>query len=117
MKLYFEPRMWGIDTGNEELMALTPEFLDSFIDNAKAFEKINFEPQVLADLVMEFSSAEERTQALMERYHVSRDQALLAQRLPLCESPLYFFKEEYNRQMERLKCLRQIVQEAATISV
>lgn len=117
MKLYIEPKMWGIDTGNEELMALTPEFLDSFIERAKVFEKINFEPQVLADLVMEFSSAEERTQALMERYHVSRDQALLAQRIPLCEAPLYFFKEEYNRQMERLKCLRQIVQEAANKSV
>lgn len=115
--MFIEPKMWGMNDGKEELMELTPELLDSFIERAKVFEKINFDPQVLADLVMEFPFDKERTQALMERYHVSRDQALLAQRLPLCESPLYFFKEKYNRQMERLKCLRQIVQEAATISV
>ena len=114
MKLFIEPKMWGLSEVDEK-MELTPEFLDSFIENAKVFEKINFEPQVLADLVMEFPSDKERTQALMERYHVSRDQALLAQRMPLCEAPLYFFKEEYYRQIERLKLLRQIVQEVKDI--
>lgn len=115
MKLYIEPKMWGMNDGKEELMELTPEFLDAFIERAKVFEIINFEPQVLADLVMEFSSAEECSHALMEWYHVTRDQALLAQRIPLCEAPLYFFKEEYNRQIERLKTLQQIVQEVKEI--
>ena len=114
MKLFIEPKMWGLSEVDEK-MELTTELLDSFIERAKVFEKINFEPQVLADLVMEFPSDKERTQALMERYHVSRDQALLAQRMPLCEAPLYFFKEEYYRQIERLKLLRQIVQEVKDI--
>ena len=114
MKLFIEPKMWGLSEVDEK-MELTTELLDSFIERAKVFEKINFEPQVLADLVMEFPSDKERTQALMERYHVSRDQALLAQRMPLCEAPLYFLKEEYHRQIERLKLLRQIVQEVKDI--
>ena len=58
MKLYIEPKMWGINDGKEELMELTREFLDAFIERAKVFEIINFNPQVIADLIVEFPSSE-----------------------------------------------------------
>ena len=111
MKLFIEPKMWGISVGNEELKEMTPEFLNSFIENAKVFEIINFDSQVIANLVMEFPSNKERINAFRERYNVTVDQAKLALEIPLCETPLYFFREEYYRQIERLKTLRQIMQE------
>ena len=111
MKLFIEPQMWGMDAKDGKVEVLTPEFLDAFIENAKVFETINFDQQVIADLVCEFPSNEERANAMTERYHVTRNQAWLALNIPLCETPLYFFKEEYYHQIERLKALRQILQE------
>lgn len=111
MKLYIEPKMWGKCDEKEELLELTPEFLDTFIENAKVFESINFNPQVIADLVIEYPTREEQVGAMVEQYNVSRGQALLALLLPFQDTPLYFDKEEYYRQMERLKTLRQILQE------
>ena len=111
MKLFFEPRMWGMNDGEKELMELTPEFLDAFIESAKVFEIINFDQQVIADLVCEFPSNEERANAMTKHYHITRNQACLALNIPLCETPLYFFKEEYYRQIERLKTLQRILQE------
>ena len=132
MKLYIEPKMWGVNDGKEELMVpirepntiegktryceeLTPEFLDAFIERAKVFEIINFEPQVIADLVVELPSSEDRANAMMERFCVTRSQALLALNIPMCETPLYFFKDEYYRQIERLKTLRRILQEVRDV--
>ena len=110
MKLFIEPQMWGMSDVDEQ-KEITPEFLGDFIERAKVFEKIDFAPQVIADLVMEFPSNEDRINAMTERYSVTRSQALLALHLPMCETPLYLFKEEYYRQIERLKTLRQILQE------
>lgn len=115
MILYYEPKMWGMCDENEELLELTPEFLDTFIENAKVFECINFNPQVIADLVIEYPSREGRVDAMVERYKMSQSQALLALLLPFQDAPLYFNKEEYYRQMDRLKTLRQILQEVRVI--
>lgn len=115
MKLYFEPKMWGMCDENEELLELTPEFLDTFIGNAKVFESINFNPQVIADLAVEFPSNEEHTNAMMERYDVNLSQAQLALMLPFKYTPLFFDKEEYYRHIERLKTLRQILQEVRDV--
>lgn len=128
MKLYIEPKMWGMNDGKEELMVpirepntiegktryceeLTPEFLDAFIERAKVFEIINFNPQVIADFIVEFPSSVDRVNAMIARYRVTRSQALLALLLPFQDTPLYFDKEEYYRQIERLKTLRRILQE------
>ncbi|MCR5192423.1 MAG: hypothetical protein K6D59_03875 [Bacteroidales bacterium] len=111
MKLYIESHLAGKYEKGEKLQELRPEFIDAYIENTKVFEKINFDPQVIADLVVEFPSEENRIKAMMERYQVTRGQTLFAQTLPLCETPLYFSKEEYYHQIERLKTLRQILQE------
>ena len=111
MKLYIEPKMWGMSETEDEMVELTTELLDEYIENAKVFEIINFNPQVIADLIVEFPSSEDRVNAMMERFCVTRSQALLALNIPMCETPLYFFKEEYYRQIERLKTLRRILQE------
>lgn len=115
MKLFIEPQMWGMNDGDDDLMELTPEFLEAFIERAKVFEIINFEPQVIADLVVEFPSNEDRVNAMMDRFCVTRSQALLALVIPMCETPLYFFKEEYYRQIERMKTLRRILQEVRDV--
>ena len=115
MKLYFEPKMWGMCDENEELLELMPEFLDTFIENAKVFECINFNPQVIADLVIEYPSNEERTNAMMERYDVTRSQAQIALMLPFKYTPLFFDKEEYCRHIGRLKTLRRILQEVRDV--
>lgn len=115
MKLYFEPKMWRMNDEDEELLELTPEFLDAFIENAKVFENIDFCPQLIADLAVEFPSNEERTNAMMERYDVTRSQAQLALMLPFKYTPLFFDKEEYYRHIERLKTLRQILQEVRDV--
>lgn len=115
MKLFIEPQMWGMNDGKEELMELTPKLLNDFIENAKVFEIISFTPQVIADLVVEFPSNEDRVNAMMGYFCVTRSQALLALNIPMCEAPLYFFKEEYYRQIERLKTLRRILQEVRDV--
>lgn len=115
MKLYIEPKMWGMNDEKDELMELTPEFLDAFIERAKVFEIINFNPQVIADLVVELPSSEDRGNALMGHFCMTRSQAFLALNIPMCETPLYFFKEEYYRQIERLKKLRQILQDVRSV--
>ena len=111
MKLYIEPKMWGRNTEEEKLMELSPKFLETFIKDAKVFEIINFDLQVIADLVCEFSSNEQCILAMMNRYNLTKDQARLAMEIPMCEIPLYLCEEEYHRQIERLKKLLQIVQE------
>ena len=115
MKLYIEPKMWGMSETEDEMVELTTELLDEYIENAKVFEIINFNPQVIADLVIKYPSNEERVDAMVERYNVSRNQALLALLLPFQDTPLYLDKEEYHRQIGRLKTLRQILQEVRDV--
>ena len=108
--------MWGMNGNDGNLEELTPEFLDTFIKNAKVFNIIDFNPQVIADLVWDYPLDEEkRIQAMMKRYSVTKDQAKLAMTLPLCELPLYMDKEEYLRQIKRLEKLRQIVKEVQDV--
>lgn len=104
--------MYEVGAKHQEL---TPEFIDAYIESAKVFEIINFDPQVIADLVCEFHTTKELAQAMMERYNVTEEQALFAILLPFHDTPLYFNKEEYYRHIERLKKLRQILKEVQDI--
>lgn len=94
-----------------QYVELTPDVIGDFLQNAVVFEKIGFSPQVIADLVVKYPTAEERTKELMASYQLTESQATLAQVIPLQEIPLYFDKEEYPRQIERLKTLQRLLQE------
>ncbi len=111
MKLYAESRFRGLDTPGTVTEEVTPEFLDKVIESAKGCEKIGFSVQVIADMVVEFPDNRERIKAMMKRYHATREQALFALLLPFHEVPLYFDKDEYSRQIKRLKTLRCLVQD------
>ena len=100
MKLYAKTRFWGLDTPDTVTEEVTPEFLDKVIERSEVCEKIGFSVQVIADLVVEFPE-----------YHVTREQALFALLLPFHDVPLYFDKDEYSRQINRLKTLRCLVQD------
>ena len=115
MKLYIESHLAGMYEVGAKLQELTPEFIDAYIEWAKVFEKIKFDPQVIADLVCEFPSTKALAQAMIVRYNVTKEQALFAILLPFHDTPLYFNKEEYYRQIERLKTLRRILQEVRDV--
>ena len=111
MKLYAESRFRGLDTPDTVTEEVTPEFLDKVIESSEVCEKIGFSVQVIADMVVDFPEKTERIKAMMKRYHATREQALFALLLPLHEVPLYFDKDEYSRQIKRLKTLRRLVQD------
>ena len=111
MKLYAESRFRGLDTPGTVTEEVTPEVLDKVIESSEVCEKIGFSVQVIADLVVEFPDNRERVKAMIERYHVTREQALFALLLPFHDVPLYFDKDEYSRQINRLKTLRCLVQD------
>ena len=115
MKLYIESHLAGMYEVGAKHQELTPEFIDAYIEYAKVFEKINFDPQVIADLVCEFPTTKELAHAMMDRYNVSKEQALFAILLPFHDTPLYFNKDEYYRHIDRLKKLRQILQEVRDV--
>ena len=111
MKLYAESRFRGLDTSGTVTEEVTQEFLDKVIESSEVCEKIGFSVQVIADMVVEFPDNRERIKAMIERYHVTREQALFALLLPFHEVPLYFDKDEYSRQIKRLKTLRCLVKD------
>ena len=111
MKLYAESRFRGLETPCTVTEEVTPEFLDKVIESSEVCEKIGFSVQVIADLVVEFPDNRERVKAMIERYHVTREQALFALLLPFHDVPLYFDKDEYSRQIKRLKTLRRLVKD------
>lgn len=111
MKLYAESRFRGLDTSGTVTEEVTQEFLDKVIESSEICEKIGFSVQVIADMVVEFPDNRERIKAMMKRYHATREQALFALLLPFHEVPLYFDKDEYSRQIKRLKTLRCLVQD------
>ena len=89
--------------------------MDKVIESSEVCEKIGFSVQVIADLVVEFPDNRERVKAMIERYHVTREQALFALLLPFHNVPLYFHKDEYSRQIKLLKTLRRLVQDIQEI--
>lgn len=111
MKLFIESQVTGMYEVGARIEEMTPEFLDAYIEYSKVFEKIGFDMQVLGDLIAEFPPTNELIHAMMERYNVTWNQAVLALLLPEHDDKLYFNSEEYPRQIERLKQLRQLVQE------
>ena len=111
MKLYAESRFRGLDTSGTVTEEVTPEFLDMVIESAKGCEKIGFSVQMITDMAVEFPENRERIKAMMKRYHVTREQAIFVLQLPFYDVPLYFDKEEYPRQIKRLKTLRRLLQE------
>ena len=115
MKLYAESRFRGLDTPGTVTEEVTPEFLDKVIESAKGCEKIGFSVQVIADMAVEFPENRGRIKAMMERYHVTREQAIFALQLPFHDVPLCFDKEEYPRQIKRLKTLRRLLQEVQEV--
>ena len=115
MKLYAESRFRGLETPCTVTEEVTPKFLDKVIESSEICEKIGFSVQVIADMVVEFPDNRERIKAMMERYHATREQALFALLLPFHEVPLYFDKEEYPRQIKRLKTLRRLLQEVQEV--
>ena len=115
MKLYIESQMWGMYEVGAKVEELTPEFIDAYIEYAKGFEKIGFCSEAIAELVGRVTSTEELIRTMMERYNMTCNQALLAILLPEHDDKLYFNREEYPKQIERLKTLRQLVQEVQDV--
>ncbi len=115
MKLYIESQMWGMYELGAKVEELTPEFIDAYIEHAKGFEKIGFCSAAIAELVGRVTSTEELIRAMMERYNMTCNQALLAILLPEHDDKLYFNRKEYPKQIERLKTLRQLVQEVQDV--
>ena len=111
MKLYAESRFRGLETPCTVTEEVTPEFLDKVIESSEICEKVGFSVQVIADMVVDFPDNRERIKAMMKRYHATREQALFALLLPFHEVPLYFDKDEYSRQIKRLKTLRRLVKD------
>ena len=103
--------MLGVCDGDSDKVELTAGIIEAFLQDIEVFPQIDFDPQVIADIVCEFPSENERTQALMKRYNVTESQALLAQRLTFQDVPLYFSATEYHRQVKRLKTLLKLQQE------
>lgn len=103
MKLYIESQVKGMYEVGARIEEMTPEFLDAYIEYAKVFERIGFDMQVLGDLIAEFPPTDELIHSMMEHYNVTWNQAVLALLLPEHDDKLYFNREEYPKQIERLK--------------
>lgn len=103
--------MLGVYDGDSDKVELTTGIIEAFLQDIEVFPQIGFDPQVIADIVCEFPSENERTQAMMKRYDITERQALLAQHLPFQDVPLYFSATEYHRQVKRLKTLLKLQQE------
>ena len=112
MTLYASSFSLGLEGVEPQYVELTPKVVSDLIHDAVAFEKIGFSPQVIADLVVKRPTVDDRIKALKkEPFHLTERQALLVQTLPLQETPLYFNREEFYKQMERLKTLQRLLQE------
>jgi hypothetical protein len=112
MELYVESRIKGMYEVGSETVELTPEYIDTFIEDIAAVEKLGFSTQPIADLITAGCPDEKRlVEQLMKRYGITDRQAVLVIRLPFRDVPLYFDKEEYPRQIERLKTMRRLLQE------
>lgn len=112
MELYVESRIKGMYEVGSETVELTPEYIDTFVENIAAVEKLGFSTQPIADLITAGHLDEKSlVEQLMKRYGITDRQAVLMVRLPFHDVPLYFDKEEYPRQIERLKTMRRLLQE------
>ena len=112
MELYVESRIKGMYKVGSEMVELTPEYIDTFIEDIAAVEKLGFSTQPIADLVMAgYPDEKSLVKQLIKQYGMTHRQAILVARLPFHDVPLYFDKEEYPRQIERLKSMRRILQE------
>ncbi len=116
MELYVESRakgMYEVGTATEKL---TPEYLDIFINDITAVEKLGFSTQSIANLIAcGYPSEKSLVWQLMNRYGITDRQALLMVNLPSHDILLYFDKKEYPRQIERLKTIRRLLQEMKAV--
>ena len=112
MELYVESRIKGMYEVGTDLAELTPEYIDTFIEDIAGVEKLGFSTQPIADLVTAgYPDEKSLVEQLKKQYDMTDRQAMLVARLPFHDVPLYFDKEEYPRQIERLKTLRRLLQE------
>lgn len=111
MTLYASSFSLGLEGVEPCYVELTPKVVSDLIRDAVAFEKIGFSTQVIADLVVKRPTVDDRIKALKKEFHLTGRQALLVQTLPFQEAPLYFDKNEFYKQMERLKTLQHLLQE------
>ncbi len=111
MTLYATTSSLGLPSVEPQYVELTPNVIGDFLQNAVAFGKIGFSPQVIADLVVKHPTTDVGIKALKKEYHLTDRQGLLVQTLPFREVPLYFDKQEYYNQVERLKTLQRLLQE------
>ena len=111
MTLYATTFSLGLPGVETQYVELTPDVIRDFLQNAVAFEKIGFSPQVIADLVVKRPTVDDRINTLKKEYNLTDSQGLLVQTLPFREVPLYFDKHEYYNQVERLKTLQRLLQE------
>ena len=112
MTIYASSYSIGLEGVEPYYVELTPKVVSDLIRDAVAFEKIGFSTQVIADLVVKRPTVDDRIKALKkEPFHLTERQALLVQTLPLQETPLYFNREEFYKQMERLRTLQHLLQE------
>ena len=104
--------MYEVGTATEKL---TPEYLDNFINDIAAVEKLGFSMQPRANLrASGYPSEKNLVRQLMNRYGITDRQALLMVNLSH-DIPLYFDKNEYPRQIERLKTIRRLLQEMKAV--
>ena len=112
MEIYVESRIKGMYEVGSETVELTPEYIDTFIEDIAAVEKLGFSTQPIATLIASgYPDEKSLVEQLMKRYGITDRQAVLVIRLPFHDVPLYFDKEEYPRQIERLKTMRRLLQE------
>lgn len=112
MELYVEYRDNGMFEVGSETVELTPEYIDTFIEDIAAVEKLGFSTQPIANLIASgYPDEKSLVGQLMNLYNITDRQAVLLVRLPFHDVPLYFDREEYPRQIERLKTMRQLLQE------
>ena len=112
MELYVESHIKGMYEVGSETENLTPKYIDTFIEEIAAVERLGFSTQPIADLVgAGIADEKSLVEHLMSQYGITDRQALLVVRLPFHDVPLYFDEEEYPRQIARLKTMRRLLQE------
>ena len=110
MKLYASSDSLGLAGAESEYVELTPKVVSDLIRDAVVFVKIGFDFQIIVDYVLEYPSEEKRTEALMNDFSLTKRQAMLLQTMSAIEILQYYNKDEFYKQMKRLKNLRCLLE-------
>ena len=95
---------------------ITPQYLDSLIDAAAVFKKINYSIQAIVNLLVDRpNNTADRVRYAMSEYNITAKQAVFAMNMPAKYACLFFDEEECPRTIERLVTLRRILQETQDV--